>query len=899
MAEQKDGQENPMNVEEGGIKPSVAELAADRLKTQPSMMSRGSTKSRSRKRREARKRGNCEGRERWDCEEEPHWRIYMQMFADDAKRREEADRERYGAFYRKKPPKDAPSRWPGICLTTGPICQALNVLNTSKRHDDPSPESKMWDGLREPKLLWDSASESSCSAPEWPKLFPCSRRDVVRERKILARKAKMRKLGALPCKIDAVDSPESSDEEELVEMANLKELGHAVIPRTLPKKRNVILVDRACGESPGLVEGDYVVFELVSKKATRSYTNICLRGTTGMHLGELERVRERTWKFCLFQALVALLTKTQFRYKYVWSANIDYMYEHAWMLFLHVGLLNVVKSQRFDDVLVYNYKYSVEVELVDELGGVRVDPMVGFRYTERGGCKPKRRPRRELMLVKSSFGSEREKDQYKLPAHRSYRAVEKWFDKLEIQYTNCIYRTTRFSLAFWQDGPFWYLYNPYRCDKHGFWDDKGFACVVKFCTKASLKRHLMILTLRAYAYEAEVHGADDASDKCKNKKKSREEFAIQIFQVIYHSCQIHNVKLYNRKPKRPRLATLVEGKKSDPCTFDPLVQLAPKVCTGACDDDESSGNMEKPRWIQDSRITWSKNATDVAECKKGGEERPKWHAYDVLEPRRLYVLWSDVHVSDQSFAPENRNRQVETCHAVCAGMGLVRTAEYWTPDVLNAIVVSGDRFFTERKLKLQRLLDTKDIRCANWDVQPLDQFRVANMLFELKVHPVTRGRLFARGQGLWSTLERLFREHEFVSLSCQSSSFGIFKHCGAYYALDVLSYGPPVYGRGRGGTYLLRASCFGDLVKCLVLVVGTPECCEFELRPMEIVRVEELGVEESGVVREETECGEDYPSKPACPLEDERRKASKKRGPGGPEPQQKIIDIVVCKKTKS
>lgn len=98
------------------------------------------------------------------------------------------------------------------------------------------------------------------------------------------------------------------------EMANLKELGHARIPFTFPLKREVLMVDRACGERPGLVDGDYIVYELLSDKGfSRTYATVCIRGLTGMHLAELKRTRETTWKFCLYQAIVALLAKTQLR----------------------------------------------------------------------------------------------------------------------------------------------------------------------------------------------------------------------------------------------------------------------------------------------------------------------------------------------------------------------------------------------------------------------------------------------------------------------------------------------------------------------------------------------------------------------------------------------------------
>lgn len=103
---------------------------------------------------------------------------------------------------------------------------------------------------------------------------------------------------------------------EDVAMANRKELGHARLPEICPKMTKSFMVDRDAGERPGLVDGDYVVFEFYSKKrGPRVYADVCLRGLKGMHLIELSDLRDRrsTWKFCFYQAIVALLAKTQLR----------------------------------------------------------------------------------------------------------------------------------------------------------------------------------------------------------------------------------------------------------------------------------------------------------------------------------------------------------------------------------------------------------------------------------------------------------------------------------------------------------------------------------------------------------------------------------------------------------
>jgi len=103
--------------------------------------------------------------------------------------------------------------------------------------------------------------------------------------------------------------------DQKADFSNRRELGHVRAPVSCRHKLKAELVDRAIGERPGLVNGDYVIVRLASEEAKRVYANVILRGLKGMHLVELSVLRERrnTWKFCFYQAIVALLAKTQLR----------------------------------------------------------------------------------------------------------------------------------------------------------------------------------------------------------------------------------------------------------------------------------------------------------------------------------------------------------------------------------------------------------------------------------------------------------------------------------------------------------------------------------------------------------------------------------------------------------
>lgn len=147
-------------------------------------------------------------------------------------------------------------------------------------------------------------------------MWPCVTRDELKTREKEGRK---RRRDIFPC-----DSQHDDDAEEFLlreqrsDFANRKELGHVRTRVQCADSKLKLLIDRAVGERPGLVDGDYVIVEFDAPEGQdrRVYANVILRGLKGMHLPELSSLRERrnTWKFCFYQAVVALLARTQLRY---------------------------------------------------------------------------------------------------------------------------------------------------------------------------------------------------------------------------------------------------------------------------------------------------------------------------------------------------------------------------------------------------------------------------------------------------------------------------------------------------------------------------------------------------------------------------------------------------------
>ncbi|XP_024937778.1 uncharacterized protein LOC107264810 isoform X2 [Cephus cinctus] len=861
------------------------------------------------------------------CDEKELWRVYMKSYVEKEERLEAEDKfaRRKAANLLKLPnvksEEDISVPYECLYLNAFSKADALKLPDKLNRKE----KIRIWKSL-ETKVISDADRQierklqAEAESEKFPEVWPCADEEYIEELKKIFKRNKKKEIFPLI----------SEEREELLELpkenfAERKELGHARIPPACPTIKSNLMVDRAAGEHPGLVDGDYVIFELVSKKkGNRTYADVCLRGMKGMHLQELEgsRSREKTWKFCFYQALVALLAKTQLRYRYAWSANLDYIYDHAWMLYVHIGSINLREKQRFDDVIVYNYKYSVEIELVCETKDVPRVNEVEWDYIEKNFKKKLELERKELMHTNGEINSQKIKDQQNIPVHKCTKVIENWFDQLDVRYQNCIFRTTRYSLAFWKDDFFWYLYNPYRCDKFGFWDDSGYACIMKFCSRDSLRRHLMILLLRAYVYETpkseindKVNETDeiDQSENNQGKRdtiettdesiqeieKKEDVLTIQIYQMIYHKTQLYNIDLLQKSAPKPQMQD-IEKQKLNICPIDPMETYDP------CKEYEDNELIEKVSWLKTFKITWPRcQAIKKKSCRDNSATSVKlrWHQYYVEEPYKIFSLWAEIHPTEQLFPKENRGKQSYACYAVCAGMTRITAPEYWTPKTLDAIVMCGDKYYTLSKLEAEALSEKTEYSQRDcWDKYLTEYFKIGETLFQVKILPSICGKLYSKlAKYLWQTLEQMFVKYHFGILTCENTCVGLFKFCGAYYMCDVQSWGPPLFQYGHAVAYLLRSTSFFKFMTILILTIGSPECSRFSLNPIEIVKVIEVGSADTPkqVDAQNRRKTSSNTTKVTCPYEDDKKPDPKKWRPKSAQSERKTIDKTICKDESS
>lgn len=154
------------------------------------------------------------------------------------------------------------------------------------------------------------------------------------------------------------------------------------------------------------------------------------------------------------------------------------------------------------------------------------------------------------------------------------------------------------------------------------------------------------------------------------------------------------------------------------------------------------------------------------------------------------------------------------------------------------------------------------------------------MLCEIDIIPVICGRLFNRSKTyLWQALEQMFKQYTFGILSCESVCLGVFKSCGAYFAFDVNSMGPPLFDHGSGVAYLIRATSLPKFMTVLILTIGSPECSEFRLNPINILKIIDIGSANSSAGKSNRErCpANNLFTKSPCPYEEEKKRKRGKR----------------------
>ncbi|XP_060658393.1 uncharacterized protein LOC132792885 [Drosophila nasuta] len=216
----------------------------------------------------------------------------------------------------------------------------------------------------------------------------------------------------------------------------------------------------------------------------------------------------------------------------------------------------------------------------------------------------------------------------------------------------------------------------------------------------------------------------------------------------------------------------------------------------------------------------------------------KWYNYDVEISEHLWSLWGGLHPSANCFEAQSRGRQTLACCVVaCCAASAFRDLKDWTPKLLDAIVLNGDKYYRE-SLKQRRFngsylkLSDLSLDCEFLDIR----FMVHGQLDCF-------GQLYnspsSRNMGLFESLNYFFTRFQLGILECQQHylAFGYSANDGAYFLYDC-AWDAPLFPSNMGASYVLRAKHLFLLLYCIIVTLNVRKLdVNFQLFSVDINRI--------------------------------------------------------------
>lgn len=200
-----------------------------------------------------------------------------------------------------------------------------------------------------------------------------------------------------------------------------------------------------------------------------------------------------------------------------------------------------------------------------------------------------------------------------------------------------------------------------------------------------------------------------------------------------------------------------------------------------------------------------------------------WKAYDIELDNELYSLWGNIHPSANVFSAEYRGRQYLAICIIAGAMVTLYPLEEWNSELLNFIVIHGDRYFTE---KMKPILEPEyEVQIEDFIGHiDLDKFHVG-----IKMERLVFGTLYASRKdefNLSRAIQYFFKSksRSFGILQCfgKCLAFGQSKKTGHYFMFDCQSKGSPLYWPNQGGVYVLMCKGLTRLLHCMIMTLQLP-----------------------------------------------------------------------------
>ncbi|XP_017954825.2 uncharacterized protein LOC108650217 [Drosophila navojoa] len=194
----------------------------------------------------------------------------------------------------------------------------------------------------------------------------------------------------------------------------------------------------------------------------------------------------------------------------------------------------------------------------------------------------------------------------------------------------------------------------------------------------------------------------------------------------------------------------------------------------------------------------------------------KWHAFDVEVPEHLWTLWGGVHPRSSCFDSQVRGRQTLACCVVaCCAASIYRSLKEWTPKFLDAIVISGDKYYRASMLTSRGPYDLS-LEC---------DFHGIDFLVQLQL--VAYGQLYSapagKVMGLYEALNYFFTRYQHGLVKCLGQHFAFgYSSCrdGGYFLYDCSAWDKPLFPDNMGASYVLRSKQLLLLAYCMVITLN-------------------------------------------------------------------------------
>ncbi|KAH8334803.1 hypothetical protein KR074_010251 [Drosophila pseudoananassae] len=253
-------------------------------------------------------------------------------------------------------------------------------------------------------------------------------------------------------------------------------------------------------------------------------------------------------------------------------------------------------------------------------------------------------------------------------------------------------------------------------------------------------------------------------------------------------------------------------------------------------------SRESLTWLvpHNSLPIWSRRLSCNLEGCQRHTEAARWRNYDVEVAGRLWSLWGGLHPCAPWFHSTVRGRQtLAVCVVACCAASTFHSLGMWSPKLLDAIVLNGDRYHRTSVEQSQRW----DHRLGVGDMCVQCEFQ--DLRFFVQMELVAFGQVYSDPastvMGLLEGLNYFFTRYQWGVLECQEQRLA-FGHSssreGGYFLYDCSAWDSPLFPDNMGASYALRATELQVLLYCIVVTLNIRRRnVEFRLYNVDLTRV--------------------------------------------------------------